>query len=368
MKSFFLLMIWFGIFLVRLNNSYQGEAKIGHYEGKTIKVIGRISSEPLLQGISQRFYIGRLQVVTELYPQYEYGQKVMVSGILQRRMINQWANQFSLMYPSIKIVEADNVNAIRYWIIRLRQGIEKIFNRNLPEPEASLLSGIVLGVKRGLPRDFYEALKETGTMHIVVASGYNVTIIIGTIVAYLAGYLKRRTAILIGIAGVGVYAVMAGLEPAIVRAAIMGSLAYLGQLLGRQASGMRLLILAGLLMLIVEPLLLFDLGFQLSVGATSGILLLGERLEKIFGRVPWFGKAMGETASAQIMVTPILLLAFGKVSAFSILINSLILWLVPIIMFLGVILAFTQLKIAAWLVYVPLTLMVRVIMGFSNLW
>lgn len=366
MKSFALIVIWFGIFLVRFFNSYQGEVKINDYEGKTIKVVGRISSEPLLQGMSQRFSIGRVQVVTELYPKYEYGQKVAVVGILQRRVINRWSNQFSLMYPSIKVVEADNVNFIRYQIIRFRQGIEAVFNQNLPEPEASLLAGIVLGVKRGLSSDFYEALKETGTMHIVVASGYNVTIIIGTVVAYLAGYLKRQTAILLGILCVGVYAVMAGLQPAIIRAAIMGSLAYSGQLLGKPSGGFRLLIMTALLMLLVEPLLIFDLGFQLSFGATSGLLLLGERMDKIFGRVPLVGKAMGETISAQIMVTPILLSAFGKMNAFSILINSLILWLVPIIMFLGVILAVTQVRLAAWLVYVPLNLMTRIIMGFGG--
>ena len=368
MKSLALLVIWFGIFLVRFGNSYQAEAKIGDYEGKAIKVIGRISSEPLLQGMSQRFNIGRVQVVTELYPKYEYGQKVAVVGILQRRVINRWLNQFSLMYPTIKVIEADNVNLIRYQVIRFRQGIEAVFNQNLPEPEASLLAGIVLGVKRGLSSDFYEALRKTGTMHIVVASGYNVTIIIGTVVLYLAGYLRRRTAILLGILAVGIYAVMAGLQPAIVRAAIMGSLAYFGQLLGKQAGGLRLLMLAALLMLVMEPLLIFDLGFQLSVGATSGLLLLGERMDKIFGRVPLVGKAMGETVSAQIMVTPILLLAFGKMNVFSILINSLILWLVPFIMLWGVILGVTQLKIAAWLVYIPLTIMVRVITGFGNLW
>ena len=363
-----LLLIWFGIFLVRFGNSYQAEAKIKHYEGKAIKVVGRIASEPLLQGVSQRFNIGRVQVVTELYPKYEYGQKVAVAGILQRRVINRWSNQFSLMYPSIKVVEADNVNFIRYRLIKFRQGIEVNFNRSLPEPEASLLAGIVLGVKRGLPGDFYEALRKTGTMHIVVASGYNVTIIIGTVVLYLAGYVKRRTAICLGIIAVGIYTVMAGLQPAIIRAAIMGSLAYLGQLLGKQSVGLRLLIIAGGLMLLFEPLLVFDLGFQLSVAATGGLLLLGEKTARIFNRVWLVGKAMGETAAAQIMVTPILLSAFGQVNAFSILINSLILWLVPFIMLGGVILAILPFQPVAWLVYVPLTIMTRVIMGFGNLW
>ena len=148
----------------------------------------------------------------------------------------------------------------------------------------------------------------------------------------------------------------------------MGSLAYLGQLLGKQSVGLRLLIIAGGLMLLFEPLLVFDLGFQLSVAATGGLLLLGEKTARIFNRVWLVGKAMGETAAAQIMVTPILLSAFGQVNAFSILINSLILWLVPFIMLGGVILAILPFQPVAWLVYVPLTIMTRVIMGFGNLW
>lgn len=360
------VLILLAIFIIRWQTAYQTEAKLGQLAGEQIYLSGRISSESILQVSSQRFRVSLIDIVTGDEVKYEYGQKVAISGILQRRVINKWHSHFSLIYPTIKIIEADNINSIRYRIISFRQGIEAVFNKNLPEPEASLLSGIVLGVKKGLPQEFYEALRKTGTMHIVVASGFNVTMIMGTIVAFLAGRIRRQQAILVGLILVGIYTVMAGIQPAIVRAAIMATCAYLGQLLGRQSNGWRLLMAAAMLMLLFEPLLLFDLGFQLSFSATAGLIILGKRLESIFGRIAVIGKAMAETMAAQIFVTPIIISVFGQVSVFSILVNSLILWLVAPIMVLGALLALTRLQLVAWLAYVPLHLMVLIIEWFGK--
>ena len=377
MKPVIVLLIWLIIFVARFFNSFQAEAKLGQLEGREIKLVGRVSSEPLLQGRSQRLNMGRIRVIAKQYPEYEYGQKLTISGTLQRKVVNRWYSQFSLMYPDISLMEADRWQFIGFdWkeaVLRLKQRIELVYNTSLPEPEASLLAGIVLGVKRNLPSKFWQALQRTGTLHIVVASGYNVTVVIGTTVAYLAGIFKRRTAISLGILFVIGYTVMAGAEPAIVRAAIMGSLGYLGQMLGRKADGVRLLPAAVAVMLIVEPMFIFDIGFQLSFLATLGLLIVAPRLEKVFGRVWLIGKDISQTTAAQLMVWPVIFINFGQVSWFSILVNSLILWMVPIIMGLGAILAGVGLVSAGlgqwvgWLTYVPLTVMVRVIEEFSRL-
>ena len=365
MRVLIVILIWLSLVGYRFFHQFQVGQNLGHWENEEILIKGRISSEPLLQGNSQKFKVSRFDIVTQAYPKYEYGQKVVIVGRLQRRLINKWYSQFRLMYPDIRLVEANNQKTIS--LSRLRQGIEERFNQVLPEPEASLLAGIVLGSKRGLPEDFYRALQKTGTLHIVVASGYNVTIIIATIVAYLAGLIKRQWAILIGLAAVGIYTIMAGAEPAIVRAAIMGSLAFGGQIIGRKSEGLRLLIAAIMIMVLVNPSIIMDVGFQLSVAATFGLIFLSPRLEPILGRVWLIGKDLTETTSAQIMVWPIIVLYFGQMSAFSILVNSLILWLVPIIMALGFFLALTGNQAVGWLTYVPLTIMVRVIEGFGRI-
>ena len=365
MKHILIVLIWLSLVGYRFFHQFQAGANLGHWENEEILIKGRISSEPLLQGNSQKFKLSRFDIVTKAYPKYEYGQKVVIIGRLERRLINKWYSQFRLMYPDIKLVVVDSKKTIS--LSRFRQGIESRFNQVLPEPEASLLAGIVLGSKRGLPQDFYQALQKTGTLHIVVASGYNVTIIIATLVAYLAGLIKRQWAILIGLVTVGIYTIMAGAEPAIVRAAIMGSLVFGGQIIGRKTEGIRLLIAAIMVMLLVNPSIIMDIGFQLSVAATFGLIVLGPKLEPILGRVWLIGKNLTETSSAQIMVWPIIWLYFGQMSPFSILVNSLILWLVPIIMALGAVLALTGIQAVGWLAYVPLTIMVRVIEGFGRI-
>jgi competence protein ComEC len=151
----------------------------------------------------------------------------------------------------------------------------------------------------------------------------------------------------------------------------MGSLAYFGQVLGRRADGLRLLIAAVMLMLAYEPMLIFDVGFQLSVGATTGLLLLGPWLGKLFNRVWLVGGDIRDSLAAQIAVWPILLITFGNLSVFAVLINGLILWLVPVIMGLGAVLAVAGVvwrplgQVMGWVVYGPLTLMVRMIEWFG---
>lgn len=375
MNKVIVLLIWLGIVWFRLGTNFQAEAKLREYEGRPISVMGRISSEPLLQGSTQSFKVGRITVKTKQYPTYRYGQKVQVTGSLQRRMINKWYSQFSLMYPSVKEVMPDKDSIMGFGfkeiVYAIRSRIEGVYNRNIPEPEASLLAGIVLGVKRSLTQDFWLKLQKTSTLHIVVASGYNVTVVIGTVIFALAGWVSRRWAIAGGIMAVVIYTIMAGAEPAIVRAAIMGSLAYLAQALGRQNDGLRLLAVAVLVMLTWQPLLIFDIGFQLSVTATLGLMFISPMIKRATGWIKGVGDDLAETTAAQLAVWPILVISFGQMSLFGILINALILWLVPIIMGLGAITAVGGLlwwplgRVAGWLVYVPLKLMVLVIEWFS---
>lgn len=126
-------------------------------------------------------------------------------------------------------------------------------------------------------------------------------------------------------------------------------------------------------MLVIKPMYVFDLGFQLSAAATGGLLFFGPKLDKWLGKVWLIGKDLAETTAAQIAVWPIIWFNFGQMSLFGILVNSLILWLVPIIMTLGALLGVVGLvylpiaRILAWFTYIPLTIMVRVIQGFGKI-
>lgn len=338
------VLIWLVIFLIRFQNGFQGIQNLDRYAGKPIIINGKISSQINLQGNSQSFNVGLVRVRTNLYPAYEYGDRLVISGTLQRQVINSWYNRFSLIYPGIKRLEAGNNIFIGF-----KNQLVSWYSRVLPEPEASLLAGIVLGSKRGLPQDFWQALQKTGTLHIVVASGYNVTVVMGAVVFLFAGILPRLWALVLAMIAVAAYSIMAGLEPAIIRAAFMGTLAYFGQALGKPRDGIRLLVAAAGAMLLINPLFLFDVGFQLSVMATLGILLVCPRL-------PRLPQGVGESLAAQLFVWPILLYNFGRMSLFGILVNSLIAPLVPYVMVLGFL---------PWLAYVPLHLMVLIINWFG---
>lgn len=345
MSRLILFLIFFVLLLVRFGFSLQANRNLDRYVGRQISLTSKISSNINLQGGSQNLNISRIRVRTTLYPTYAYGDTLAISGTLQRQVINHWYSRFSLMYPRIEKVESGN-----NLFIGLKESLESWYARILPEPEAGLMAGIVLGSKRGLPREFWLALQKTGTLHIVVASGFNVTVVMGAIIFLFAGLVKRWQAVILALAGVMLYSFIAGMEPAIIRAAIMGSLACLAQAFGRQGTALRLLFLAAGAMLLVNPLYLFDVGFQLSVLATLGLISVSPHLPE------FLPKGMKETISAQLLVWPILLINFNQLSLIGILVNSLIVLFVPYVMFLFWL---------PWLAYVPLHLMVVIINCFA---
>lgn len=362
-------------------------------DGSQVRILARVSSQPYLSGSKQVIRLGQFLVFTQPFPEYFYGQKLEIIGTCHKKVINRWKTDFILNYPTIRVIENnDNLNIqtkIVAGLLSFRRRLENIFSRVLPEPQASLLSGIVLGTRRQMPKDFRQNLQKTGTIHVVVASGYNISVVAGLLISVLVRFIKRQFALLLSFFGILVYTLIAGAEPPVVRAAIMGSLTFLAQFLGREKDAWRALFFAGGVMLMINPLLLFDLGFQLSFLATAGILAFGgEKLlsteeefsgkqkSKIFQRIfslPLIGNDLRTTLAAQAGVLPILLSNFGQISVLSPLINVLVLPVVPLIMTLGAITAFFGLichslaQIASWFTWVPLTYFIKVVEWFGNL-
>lgn len=232
-------------------------------------------------------------------------------------MTNSFAPEIWLMYPEIKISQKPgNLRLLDFssLLVKLhgfRRKVVSNFASLLPEPQTSLLSGVFLGVRSRMPEDFVQALRRTGTLHVVVASGYNVAVVAGVLVAGLVKIVSRRWAVPFVLIGIFVYTIMAGAEPPIVRAAIMGSMLIVAQFFGKQYHGFWALLITATLMALVWPLIVFDVGFQLSFAATFGILALSplimQNLRRVFG---FFGRGLVEelavTLGAQFAVLPIL--------------------------------------------------------------
>lgn len=220
---------------------------------------------------------------------------------------------------------------------RVRDGFADNVRQAVAEPEVSLGLGYLLGQRRALPPELGEALKIAGLTHVVVASGYNLTILVRLarrlfekISKYLAA-LSSGTMIL-------AFILVTGLSPSMSRAGLVAGLSLLAWYYGRKFHPLVLLPFAAAITLLVNPSYGWnDLGWQLSFAAFGGVMILAPLAQRYF-----FGdkkpgtvrQILGETMSAQIATLPILVLAFGQFSNVAIIANLLVLPLVPLAMLL----------------------------------
>ena len=257
-------------------------------------------------------------------PEITYGDKVVVEGKVDgNKLINAKLIEF-------KVKKAG-------FLYKFRNSLIKYYKRILPEPYSSLIAGTVIGSKN-MPEDFWNKLKATGTAHVVVASGTNVTLTAGFLLSISTYFLKRKKAIWICLVGIIIYIVLSGFDAPIVRAGIMGAILFIAQEKGRLVSAWRLLFLTGLIMLLIKPIWITDLGFILSFVATASLMLFQKRINSLLKFVPnILREGLSTSLAAQIGVAPIIYATFGQFNIFSPLINALVLWTIPYIMILGAI-------------------------------
>jgi len=231
-------------------------------------------------------------------------------------------------------------NYIKEKLFIFKKKIVQQIKKILPEPESSLLAGILIGAKEDMGKELLEEFRQTGIIHIVVLSGFNLTILAQFIMIILSVFGRKVSAVF-GSLSIILFAIMTGASATIVRASIMALLVILARALGRSSEAVRLLFLAGFIMLIFNPmLLLYDASFQLSFLATLGLLVLSPKIEDFikYGDFKIFNlkEILGATLSTQIFVFPLLLYLMGEISIISPLVNILILILVPFSMLLGI--------------------------------
>jgi len=350
-------------------------------ENQPVKIIGRVSKQPYLKGSYQIINMGPVLIRTNRFPGYFYGDKLVVVGGFKKQVINSFLTQYFAFFPTIqKIKEEQNLvsqrNFIRY-LLKTRGQIEQNLNQLLPEPQASLLLGVIFGVKSQMPENFWQNLRKTGTLHLVVASGQNVVMVTGFLMNSLVWFSKRRGVILITFLGIITYVLMVGAEAPAVRAGLMAIMIFMGQLLGREGNQGKFLLLTAMVMLLISPLILFDIGFQLSFAATAGIIwiypMLKSKMLNSVAVIPLLGEAFLVTISAQLATLPLLLVNFGQFSWLSPLVNSLILPTIPIVMALGIILSGLSFaskllaQVLAWFIWPFLSWFIKVVNWFGQL-
>jgi competence protein ComEC len=265
--------------------------------------------------------------------------------------------------------------------VYIRNKSIEVSRKYLPSPHSELVLGMVIGIDEfsKLPV-FKQMLKDTGTIHVVVVSGFNITLVFNLVMKILGTKYKLKNMIMSEIV-VLFYSLLSGFESPVVRSLIMGSVAAWGKYYGMGVGAFRLLIFSAQIMLLINPAYLVSLSFQLSFLATLGLILyeplVKNFLQKIFGQKNVFSESLFfddlcSSLSAQIFVLPLLSNVFGTVSVISPLVNCLILWTVSLATLIGFALIMSGFvnifltKVFSFIIYPLLDIFVRGVEVFSD--
>jgi competence protein ComEC len=212
----------------------------------------------------------------------------------------------------------------------LRARLGSAVDAALPEPAASLVQGIVFGIHRPLAPDITTGLQDAGLAHILAISGLKVVLVAGLVSALCGALaLSPRLRLLLTASAVGGYVVLCGATPAAVRSAVMAGAGWGLQGTGRSPDPLPLLAATATAMLLVDPGLCRDAGFQLSFLGTLGIVLLAGPLAHRLPGPRLLREPFAVTLAAQVVTVPVMAATFGVVSLVGPLANALALPLLP---------------------------------------
>jgi competence protein ComEC len=269
-------------------------------------------------------------------PTFDYG------AYLDRRGIAS-----TMEFPSAHRIGHEDDGPITATTLAVRRRLSQALALALPEPQASLAQGVLLGQRSALPADVAAQLNDTNTSHLVVVSGENVVLVSTYATIALAWLVGRRRALALSIAAVFGYALLVGASPPVMRATIMGVLLVVAQLSGRPTHGLTSILFAAALMAGLDPRVLRDVSFQLSFAATAGIVYLASPLRRrIIEAVAWtlrsdelprwlgtaFAEPLAVTLAAIFATAPLLALNFQRLSLVAVPANLLVVPAFPLIL------------------------------------
>ncbi len=340
---------------------------------------------------------GLLLAKTAVETRVSYGDRVLVVGFLKvppededfnyREYLFRQGIDVYITRAEVEVLDSGQGSAFLGAIYRIKtRAFENIYLL-WPDPEASLLAGILLGIESGISDQVQQAFRETGTTHIIAISGFNITIVAGFFSRFFSRIMNPRKGAVAALFGIGIYTVLVGADAAVVRAAVMGGLSIFARQIGRRQHGLNAAAVASLVMMLFNPQLPWDISFQLSLSATLGLVLYADPLSSWFMQfcsrflpietAQKITQPVSEfvlfTFAAQLTTLPVMIYHFHSFSLKTFLANPAILPVQPPIMVLGglaLILAmvwFPLGKLAALLVYPFVLYTIRVVEWFSRL-
>lgn len=334
--------------------------------GRDVEFFARITEEPDVRESSIRLTVlpvdvetnkpsgdEKIILITSLYQNFSYGDIVSVVGPLEKpenfktntgrefdyvSYLKKDDVVYQIFQPQINFVSGGHGNILKSFMLRIKSAFMQSISRVIREPHASLAGGILLGTKHSLGKDLQDDFRKAGLIHVVVLSGYNVTIVADFMI-HLFSFLPKVWAGAFGALGIFCFAILTGGGATVVRASIMSLLLLIARLTGRTYDVLRALAVASCAMVFYNPhILLSDPSFQLSCMATFALIAFVPAMEH---RLWWLPKkfqirsCVASTLSTQLFLLPMLVFMTGMVSFVSIFTNLLVIAIIPIAMLMS---------------------------------
>lgn len=336
--------------------------------GTTVELTGVVDSEPdvregnthltiklrlIKEASSSQSVHGNLLLIAARYPEYQYGDVIIVRGKLEEpkaftgddgrvfdypKYLASKGITYQMSFATINRVGRGEGKIILQTLLHLKSRFTQALTHALPEPHGALMGGLLLGEKQSLGSAWTERFRTVGIIHIVVLSGYNMTIV-ATWLVIAFRFMGFLGSLSMGGVGIVLFTLMTGGGATVLRAALMALLALIARATGRTYAMSRALLLAGVLMVLQNPsILAFDPSFQLSFLASLGLIVVAPIIEKkvaFWKDFPSLREVLISTIATQVMVLPLLLHKTGVLSLVALPVNVLVLPIIPLTMLFG---------------------------------
>ena len=410
-----LLVLCGGIFRFQSSTPATDESHLQSYTDRGIvQLRGTISDDPETGGKTTHLRVdveaidvdGQWQEVTGTallfvppYLSYDYGDVLLVTGELTTppqlddfdyaAYLAHQGIQATMLYPEMETLDTGKGLRPLAWVYSLRHRLGRSIAEVLPEPQASLAQAVILGMRGNIPPDFKSDFSRSGTTHLLAISGLHLSVVAGMLLAIGVRLFGRRRYghIWLALAGVWLYAVITGMNPPVLRAAIMASMFLAAETLGRQRSAITGLAFAAAVMTATDPQTLWQVSFQMSFLAMVGLVTVSPFLQS-WGReavtrvLPEHGIAaavarylidnLSIALGVLIAVWPLIAYYFGIVSLVAPLATLLALPALPWVIVTGAVaaglgvVALPVAQIVGWLAWVFTSYMLLVVNGLAG--
>jgi competence protein ComEC len=342
---------------------------------------------------------GKVLLYVPRYPEYFYGDSLRIKGKLEdppkfadfdyQAYLAREGIYSTMRFAQIEILERGTGWGPTAWIYSIRTRLSQSLAQSLPEPQASLAQGIILGIRTTIPDSLRSNLSITGTAHLLAISGMNLTIVTGILVSLGLWIFGRRHYfyIWITLAAIWIYALITGMEAPVVRSSIMATIFLLAELTGRQKSSFVALTLSAAVMVGVNPQVLWTISFQLSYLSMVGLIFIAPYLQNLGHRtVQAFLKEEGPARivlpvidsfsvalASTVAVWPLVAYKFGLISYIGPLATVLITPVFSAIIFGGMATAVIGImspstgQVIGWVAWLFISYMLWLVNAFANL-